>query len=328
MPAVSVIMPAFNVERYIAEAIESVLRQTFTDWRLVIFNDGSTDETLAIAERYRDQFPDRIVVLSQTNRGVASARNTAIAACRTDILALLDPDDAWWPTFLEAQMRILDAQPRIAIVSGNALFRSGPKDGQPARPAVDPRPAPGLLDILADEESVFIMAVFRRSVVDRIGGFEERFRTNEDYEYWIRAAAAGFVFARNSTPLAYYSRHSASLSASEVRMVGGVIRVYRKTLETCPLGTTGRSIVERQIERFEAELLRAQTRAALAQGDAVTAATSIDALRLRTGGVRLAVAANALRLLPRFALRVYAARSRMRSVRKAVPARILADQTL
>jgi len=328
MPPVSVIMPAFNVEHYIAEAIESVLAQTFTDCRLVIVDDGSTDRTLAIAERYRDAFPDRIVLLSQDNRGVAAARNRAIAACRAEVFALLDADDAWWPTFLEAQMRILDAQPRLAIVSGNALVRGGPNHGQPVRPPVDPRPGPGLLEILADEQAVFIMAVFRRSVLDEIGGFDERFRSNEDYDFWIRAAAAGFAFARNSTPLAYYSRHSASLSASEVRMVGGVIRVYRKTLETCPLGTTGRSIVERQIERFEAELLRAQTRAALAEGDAVSAAASIEALRLRTGGIRLAVAASALRWLPRFALRVYATRRRVRSVRTGLPAPLSADQAL
>jgi hypothetical protein len=225
-------------------------------------------------------------------------------------------------------VRILDTHPHLAVVSGNALVSGGPADGRPVRPAPDPRPDPGLLDILRDERAVFIMSVFRRLVVERIGGFDERFRTNEDYDYWIRAAAAGFRFARNSTPLAYYRHHAASLSANEVRMVSGVLRVYRKTLEMSPPGTTVRAIVERQIERFETELLRAQSRAALADGDAETAAAAIDALRVRTGGVRLALAANALRLLPRLMLRVYAARSSVRALRGLSPSRIPAGQAL
>jgi glycosyltransferase involved in cell wall biosynthesis len=328
MPAVSVIMPAYNVESYIADAIESVLAQTFTDYELVIVNDGSTDGTLRIAELYRNAFPDRVVLVSQENRGLAAARNTALAAARGDVLALLDSDDAWWPTFLQGQMDILNARPEIAVVTGNAVTRGGPNDGQPARPVPDSRPAPGLMEILGDETAVFIMSVFRRSVVDSIGGFDEQFRTSEDYDFWIRAALAGFRFVRNSTPLGFYRRHAGSLSANESRMVGSILRVYRKTLESCPERSVARAVVEQQIARFEREHLKAQAREALGRGDAALAAAKFDALRARYGGVRLALAASALRVLPRVALRVYAARSSLRCLRGLSPARISAGQAL
>jgi glycosyltransferase involved in cell wall biosynthesis len=306
-------MPAFNVERYIAEAIDSVLAQTYTDWELVIVNDGSTDGTLAIVERYRDRFPDRIVLIAHENRGLAGARNSALAAARGEFLALLDSDDAWWPTFLEAQLAILRARPGIAVVTGNAIARGGRDDGRPARPSPDPRPDPGLIDILTDETAVFIMSVFRRTVVETIGGYDEQFRTNEDYDFWIRTAAAGFRFARNSTPLAFYRRHAASLSANEVRMISGILRVYRKSADAFAEGTPAHAVLEQQFDRFERELLRAQAREALARGDAAHAADIFDALRLRDGGLRLALAAEALRWLPRLTLRAYAARNRVRA---------------
>ena len=109
MPTVSVIMPAYNVERYLNEAIDSVLAQTYTDFELVIVDDGSTDGSRAMAERYRARHPDRVVVVSQENRGLAGARNAALRVASGQVFALLDSDDGWAPTFLEAQMRLLDA---------------------------------------------------------------------------------------------------------------------------------------------------------------------------------------------------------------------------
>jgi glycosyltransferase involved in cell wall biosynthesis len=309
-------MPAYNVEPYLAEAIESVLAQTYQDIELVIVNDGSTDGTLSIAERYQAEDPDRIRIVSQENQGLAAARNTGMRAATGAVFALLDSDDGWGPTYLAEQMRILDADPRIAIVSGNAVNRGGAQSGQPVRPVPDDRPAPDVLEILRDERAIFIMSVFRRDVVDRIGGFDERFRTNEDYDFWIRAALAGFRFARNTAPLAFYRRHGHSLSASESRMVAGILRVFRKTLPACADYPAAREIIVRQIARFEAELIAAEARDALEANDAAAAAASLDGLRARRGRLRgalLAAAAAALRNAPRAALWMYRTRRRLRA---------------
>jgi glycosyltransferase involved in cell wall biosynthesis len=311
-PAVSVIMPAYNVERYIADSIESVLAQTYTDFELVIVNDGSTDGTLAIAERYAAR-ARAIRVVSQENRGLAGARNTGLRNAGGAIFALLDSDDLWMPSFLASQMAILDANPRIAIVTGNGLYLGGPRDAKPFGPYPDPRPAPDLLQILGDETAVFIMTLFRREVVNAIGAFDEHFRTNEDYDFWIRAAAAGFTFARNPTPLAYYRRHPNSLSASDVRMLNGILRVYRKALASFDDGSPARAVIERQILRFDSERLKAEARTAIDAGDIAAAAELVDALRARLGGLSWTTLSLLLHHVPRAALWAYRARRHLRT---------------
>jgi glycosyltransferase involved in cell wall biosynthesis len=316
MATVSVIMPAYNAEAYLAEAIESVLAQTYSDLELVLVNDGSTDHTLTIAERYRARDPDRIRIVSQDNQGLAAARNTGMRAAKGSAFALLDSDDGWAPTYLAEQMRLLDGDPRIAIVTGNAVNRGGVQSGQPVRPVPDSRPAPDLTEILRDERAIFIMSVFRREVPESIGGFDERFRTNEDYDFWIRAALAGFQFARNPAPLAFYRRHDHSLSASESRMLAGILRVFRKTLPCCADRPAAREIIVSQIARFEAELMAAEARDALANNNAAAAAASLNALGRRRGALRgalLAVVALALRIAPQAALFLYRLRRRLQS---------------
>jgi glycosyltransferase involved in cell wall biosynthesis len=314
MATVSVIMPAYNVERYLAEAVDSVLAQTYRDFELVIVNDGSTDGTLAIAERYRDAHPEHIRIVSQANRGLAAARNAGMRAATGAIFALLDSDDGWAPEYLSEQMQVLNANANIAIVTGNAITRGGAQSGQPVRPVPDDRPAPDLIEILRDERAIFIMSLVRREVADRIGGFDERFRTNEDYDFWIRAALAGFRFARNPAPLAFYRRHDHSLSASESRMLAGILRVFRKTLPGCVDRPAAHAIVVRQIARFEGELVAAEARDAFGKNDAAAAAVSLNALRAHRGRFRgglLAILAAALRVAPRATLWMYRARQRL-----------------
>src|ERR1041384_4450574 len=95
-PSVSIITPAFNTARFVADTLESALAQTFTDFELILVDDGSTDETGSIAERFARRDP-RISVFHQNNRGISVARNAALAHARGDLVALLDSDDVWLP---------------------------------------------------------------------------------------------------------------------------------------------------------------------------------------------------------------------------------------
>ena len=279
MPAVSVIMPAYNVEPYLREAAESALRQTFADLELIIVNDGSTDDTAAVAESVRRGDPARVRVIERPNGGLPAARNTAMAAASGRYVALLDSDDLWEPAFLASQMAVFSRQPDVDLVTANALFLGSRLHGRLVRPCPDMRLVPDLETIIADERAVFVMTVFRRRVYETIGGFDETLRTNEDYDYWLRAAAAGFCFARNPLPLAHYRRRDDSLSASEVRMIAGILKVYGKARTYCVEGTPARVALERQIARFEAELEAARARHALARGDHAEAARALAALR-------------------------------------------------
>lgn len=314
MPAVSVIMPAYNVAPYIGEAIESVLAQTFADLELLVVDDGATDGTAAIADGYAARDP-RVRVVRQANAGISAARNHALRLARGAMFAILDSDDAWDPTFLETHMAILAARPDVDIVTGNALFLGSRLDGQPARPWPDPRPAPTLASILADETAIFIMSVFRRRVYDTIGGFDESLRTNEDYDFWLRAASAGFVFARNDRPLGRYRRRDDSLSASEQRMLPGILAVYRK-LRPALADRPELAAIDAQIARFETECLAAEARGAIETGDFASASLHLAALHGRRGGLTLRVATLMARWTPTLFATLYALR-RARMVRIA-----------
>ena len=296
MPAVSIISPAYNVAPYIRAAIESVLAQTFTDFELILVDDQSTDSTLEIAREY-ERGDSRVRVLQQPNGGISVARNHALRTATGSIFAILDSDDLWQPTFLETQLAVLDQHPEIDIVTGNGVFLGGRLDGQDARPYPDRRPAPDLANILRDETAVFIMSVFRRGVYDTIGGFDEDLRTNEDYDYWIRAAIAGFTFFRNDKPLGFYRRRDDSLSASELRMLRGILEVLKKTRPAILERPVELAILDEQIARFETERLAAEARAAIEAGDFASAGTHLAALYGRRGGTTL----GAARLMARWA---------------------------
>ena len=304
MPAVSVVMPAYNVAPYIAEAIESVLNQTSDDLELLVVDDGATDGTGAIAERYASSDP-RVRVIRQANAGISAARNHAMRVATGPVIAILDSDDAWDPTYLERQLSILRDRPDVDIVTGNARFLGSSLDGRPARPWPDTRPAPTLADILADETAVFIMSIFRRRVYETIGPFDESLRTNEDYDFWLRAACAGFVFHRNDTPLGRYRRRDNSLSADELRMLPGILQVFRKLRPRLLHRPSELAILDAQIARFETEHVAAEARGAIEAGDFAAARRHLAALHGRRGGAVLRVAKMMARWTPALLSAVY-----------------------
>jgi glycosyltransferase involved in cell wall biosynthesis len=297
MPAVSVIMPAYNAAAYLHRAVESVLAQEFDDLELLIVDDGSSDETVAVARAFAARDP-RVRVLAQANAGPGPARNTAFAAAHAPYFAFLDSDDEWAPGFVREQVAILERRPDVDVVIGNAWNRGGDRDGHPARPIRGADQLITLAEILADEECLFIMALFRRSVVDAVGGFDPAIFTNEEYEMWIRAALAGFRFTRNPKPLGWYSSRADSLSASDTRMLGGILRVFAKVRPALPPGSPERAILDRQVARFEAELAAAAAKVSLAKGDSREAAKQLAILHARRGGLLLGLAARVARHVP------------------------------
>jgi glycosyltransferase involved in cell wall biosynthesis len=313
MPTVSVIMPAYNVASYIGEAIASVLEQTHRELELLIVDDGSTDATATIAAHFagRDR---RVTLMRQPNGGISPARNQALRRSQGDVLAILDSDDVWEPQFLEAQLEILRTRPDVDIVSGNAWYLGSRLHGRPVRPTPDPRPQPDLAAIVADEEAIFIMSVMRRRVYETIGPFDESLRTNEDYDYWLRAAAAGFTFARNERPLAHYRRRGDSLSANEVRMLRGILRVYGKLRPRLADRPRELAILERQYTRFDTERLAAEARAAIESGDFRQADERLTELYVRGGSPAVGVAS----LLARFAPGLLSFAYHMRRLRLGV----------
>ncbi len=201
---VSVIVPAYNHAAYVRECIDSALNQTYPDVEVVVVDDGSTDGTYEILRTYGD----RITLIRQENRGTQAARNTAIRASTGEFIALLDSDDVWLPHKLERQIPLL-ADQRVGLVYGYAyrVDASGQiSDG--GRPFGEVMPA-----TLSQVEALLIRnpvptlsAVFRRTCISSLGGFDEAFVGIADRDMWLRIASRWRVLCLPE-PEGYYSVH-------------------------------------------------------------------------------------------------------------------------
>jgi glycosyltransferase involved in cell wall biosynthesis len=314
-PTVTIITPAYNARAFLRETIASANRQTFVNFEHLVVDDGSTDDTAKIAEdcAAADQ---RVRVIKQRNAGAAAARNAAIACAAGDYFALLDADDLWMPDFLAAQLAILAANPDVDIVSANAINLGGPFDGQPLKPASATCTRLSLLDMIEIEDSVCITSVFRRRIVDRIGGFDPAIIANEDYDFWLRAAAGGCQVLFNARPCAFYRRHPGGKSANEQGALRGIVGVLRKARALPGVGAREAQAIDRQIARFERRLLIVGARVALNERDLERSRGFFRQLAQRDANDAFQLIAEIGRRLPRLVLWGYKAKIAFRKCRQ------------
>jgi glycosyltransferase involved in cell wall biosynthesis len=204
----SIVVPVFNLERFVAEAVGSALAQTATDIQVVVVNDGSTDGTAAAL----DPFRGRITYVEQDNKGLAAARNRGIAEADGNFIALLDADDVYLPTRVERLLAHLDDHPEIGFATSDAhLLRNGnPSSSRYYEGGTFPHAEQARA--IFDDNFIFGSAVIRRELLDRHGAFDERLRSCEDWDLWMRfiwsGERAGFI----DEPLMSYRLRSDSLS--------------------------------------------------------------------------------------------------------------------
>jgi glycosyltransferase involved in cell wall biosynthesis len=316
VPAVSVITPAFNAAAFIRETLDSVRAQSFADWELLVVDDGSVDETVEIVRTYRREDP-RVHLLRQVNLGPSAARNHGMREARGSFLTFLDSDDTWEPEFLASQLEVFRLHPETALVTGAARFRGGPLNGRPTRSFTPGYPTLTLRDIIADDRAVFIMTIFRRAVFETIGGLDEAQHRSEDYDFWLRAAAAGFVFRRNSRPLGFYRIRDGSLSQNTVAMLRGILQSYAKAERLCAPGSPERAALESQIANFEDELLLTEAKLALERRAFPEAAQHLRTLHDRRGDRLVALVAWLATHAPPMAMLAYRLRHLRFSARRS-----------
>jgi len=311
-PLVSVLTPAYNSASYISETIDSIRAQTFPDFEVIVADDGSTDDTVDVVGRIarRDA---RVIVMSSPHGGPATARNSAMAVARGRFMALLDSDDRWMPNYLAAQLQIAERCQGCGIVSANAINMGGDLDGRPLWPATTGLRTVGVHDLIAEDNSVLVMSLFRREVYERIGGFDARFNGNEDYEFWLRAANVGFGIVQNRQPLCYYSRRPGSVSSDEVRTGEGIIRVLESTGTWSGPIERERHLIAEKIAAMRDYLARVRLRESLSKRDGQEAATSLERLSELRGSICLAVAAKVTRKWPELLIRAYGWRRALRA---------------
>ncbi len=205
-PAVCVIIPTYNRAALLAASLDSVVAQTFTDYEIIVVDDGSDDDT---AQRVasRDQ---SIRYLSQSNQGVSEARNHGLRVARGEFVAFLDSDDLWTPTFLERTVGHLRRQPEHALV-----FTGYTPTDEVGKPLSGRRKKLHGGDVTADLfASTFIhtsAVVARAAIIRDAGGFDGRLTHNEDYDLWLRLSLRN-RFGLIPEPLCLRRCHSNSLS--------------------------------------------------------------------------------------------------------------------
>lgn len=179
----SIIMPAYNVEKYISDSINSVLNQTYPYFELIIIDDGSTDNTFGIIERFTDT---RIRVIRQSNKGLGATRNVGIGLAKNDLIAFLDSDDIWHREKL-ANIISNVGDENVGIYHSNVMeFKQDISDAIPNR-YTEPIKLKNTRDIILVYDFVIVSsAVVPKHIMLEMGGFAEDLYGTEDWDLWIR----------------------------------------------------------------------------------------------------------------------------------------------
>ena len=180
-PAVSVILPAFNAEKYLGEAVDSILSQTFADFELIVVNDGSTDRTLEIL---RDNSDNRIRIVSNDNNlGPAKSMNKGISEARGRYIARQDADDISLPERLQKQFEYMEKHPEVAVLGTGRQTITGSGKIKVNDP---PMKSPTFEDMLKSSRIVGPSVMIRKTCLDEVGGYDDFFRQADDYDLWLR----------------------------------------------------------------------------------------------------------------------------------------------
>ncbi len=221
---VSIITPLYNAERFVSETIESVLAQTYPEWEMIIINDGSTDNSLAIAESYAKK-DNRISVVSQKNAGSAAARNHGIRLAKGRYIALLDADDLWEPYFLQRQLSLM-AEKNCQLVYG-AHKRINDKGEEILQPFIPPKKV-DYKEMLKTCSITCLTGLYDTKPYGKVYLHEEFRSLRDDYIYWLSILRQTGVAYGNQGIVGSYRMLKSSLTAHKWKMIRPQYRVYRE----------------------------------------------------------------------------------------------------
>lgn len=224
MPRVSIVMANYNYGRFLPAAIESVRAQTFRDWELIVVDDGSSDHSHQIIERFLHDV--RIRFHPVPHLGQSGAKNAGLSLCRGEFIAFLDADDAWTPEKLRRQLLVFEGRPEVGVVcTGRTLMD---EDGRPLAYCQPPLPRGRVLaELFRDNFLCFSSVLVRRIVFEHVGGFDPSLDLAIDYDLWLRAAAH-YEFECVPEALVRYRAGHANLSRRLVERIKTALLIMRR----------------------------------------------------------------------------------------------------
>ena len=248
-PLVSVIIPAYQAAEHIREALDSVFAQTYTNFEVVLVNDGSPD-TEALEQAIRS-YGERLIYIRQDNRGPSGARNTAIRAARGKYIACLDSDDIYLPEHLSRLVPLLEERGLDLVYCDSNFIRDGVPVGraferQPQSPPVT------FEKLLTEECAVTTSAVVasRQAMIDA-GLFDEGYRRSEDFDLWLRMSFRGAKMDFLRQVGIEHRLHPGGLAADGYLLKQAQIQIYKKVLGTLPVSVKQKRLVQDLVVRVE-----------------------------------------------------------------------------
>lgn len=203
---ISVVMAVYNAEKYLSEAVDSILAQTYSDFELILINDKSTDTSGDILADYVQKDPRIIILENEQNIGLTKSLNKGLAIAKGEYIARMDADDISVPERFEKQVDFLDAHPDYSFVSCIAQYID--ENGNPEQMRLFPETNEEIYAMMPKVDAVMHPGVmFRRADIAKIGNYCEDFRVVQDYDLWFRGMAAGYKFYNIQEPLVLFRRN-------------------------------------------------------------------------------------------------------------------------
>ncbi len=306
-PLISVIIPAYNAAGFMGETLDSVFAQTFTNYEVIVINDGSPDTEQL--EHVLQRYPSNLRYIKQENQGAAAARNTGLRAAKGEFVAFLDADDTWLPEFLEKQLALIKSS-GADLVFADALF-SGDSllDGRTFMQLDPPRGEVTSANLLAVKVTVLTSTVLaRKAPILDVGLFDVSMRRGHDFDLWFRLAKAGARFAFTREVLGHHRIVESGLS-------GGTISQLKRTLSVLEAIKARANLTGAEEAALQCNMTRTLRQLALENGkekllgrDFPAALQSFNEARKFRHSWKLVFVCLALRIAPDTLRRIYTRR--------------------
>lgn len=250
-PLVSVVIPCYNHAHFLADAVGSVVAQTDSRWELLIVNDGSPDDTRAVAQRLISEHPDRAIrLIEKPNGGLADARNAGIREARGTWILPLDADDGLAPTYLEQALAVVAADPDVDVVTSD-LQEFGARSGSAT-------PTPFSTTGILQGNQLSYCSLYRRSLWERVGGYDVALPLGfEDWNWWIACSAQGLKVHIIPAPLFLYRIHATGSMLTRVMAHAADVVACIRTLHPERYGREAVSAAHAQLRGMHPEVAAA-----------------------------------------------------------------------
>jgi glycosyltransferase involved in cell wall biosynthesis len=296
-PRVSIVIPVFNVAAYIAETLDSVLAQSYRDYEVIVVNDGSEDTEFL--EKELEPYFDSIVYIKQDNYGASSARNAAIWAARGSLLAFLDGDDHWLPSYLSDQLEFLDSKDLDMVYCDAYLFgenQSGKEtymDQSPSDGAVTPE------SLISWTCNVITSGtIVKKHLIEEARFFDLRLRTHQDFDMWFNLAKRGARIGYQRKVLAKYRVRTSGLSGSGVERAERNISSLEWTARKYELTVSERAAWQKEHDDSWAVLALEKAKHCVALKEYTEAASHLTEANSYFRKQKLAILISLLRICP------------------------------